>query len=93
MTRIVEADEKGAVHLDREMLGSKPGMQYVVARSGDQVVLKPVVEDATQEKPLWEILTPAERAADFLEMVRKWESMPGGPSLSDEALRRENMYD
>jgi hypothetical protein len=42
MTRFVEADEKGAVHLDREMLGSRPGTKYSVDLSADQVVLKPV---------------------------------------------------
>lgn len=93
MTRIVEADDQGTVHLDREMLGSKPGMQYIVAHSGDHVMLKPLVEEVKKEKPLYEILTPQERAAEFLQWVRSLERMPGGPSLSDEALRRENMYD
>jgi hypothetical protein len=93
MTRIIEADEQGTVHLDREILGSKPGMQYTLAIAGDQVVLRPISEKERHEKPLWETQTPQQRAADFLEMVRKFEKMPGGPSLSDEALRRENMYD
>lgn len=93
MTRIVEADEQGTVHLDQEMLGSRPGTQYVVDFSADQVVLKPVLKIETTTKPLWEILTPAERAADFRKLVREWQKLPGGPSLSDEVLRRENMYD
>jgi hypothetical protein len=93
VTRIVEADEQGAVHLDREMLGSRPGTKYTVDLSADQVVLKPVPSAGTSEKPLWERLTPQQRAADFLNLVREWRKLPGGPSLSNEALRRENMYD
>ena len=93
MTRIVEADEKGAVHLDRELLGSKPGAQYIVNSSADQVVLRPVAESATKTMRQWNDRTPAERAAQFEEILREFRELPGGPSLSDEALRRENMYD
>lgn len=93
MTRIVEADEKGAVHLDRELLGSQPGTQYTVDHSGGEIVLKPLDQSGTDRKPLWESLTPQERAADFLQVVREWRKLPGGPSLSDEAIRRENIYD
>lgn len=92
MTRIVEADEQGAVHLDRETLGSKPKMQFIVTHSNDQIVLKPVGESEKKEPP-WESLSPQERAEEFLQWVQSLEKMPGGPSLSDEALRRENMYD
>ena len=93
MTRIVEADETGAIHLDREMLGSRPGTKYTVDLSADQVVLKPIAQPETFQRSFWETLTPQERAADFLKVVSEWKNLPGGPSLSDEALRRENMYD
>lgn len=93
MTRIVEADEKGAVHLDGELLGSKPGAQFIVHSSADQVVLRPLADSAGTSKRQWNGMTPAERAAQFEEILREFRKLPGGPSLSDEALRRENIYD
>lgn len=91
MTRIVEADETGAVHLDREMLGSRPGTKYTVDLSADQVVLKPVAIGETAQKRLWEILTPEERAEEFLQWARR--QPPSEVHLTDEQLRRENLYD
>lgn len=91
MTRVVQADENGAVHLDREMLGSQPGTTYTVDLSADQVVLKPVAIAETGQKRLWEILTPEERAEEFLQWARR--QPPSEVHLTDEQLRRENIYD
>lgn len=91
MTRIVEADEKGAIHLEREMLGPRPGTRYRVELSSDQVVLRPVARDDTAQGALWEILTPKERAEEFLQWARR--QPPSEVHLTDEQLRRENIYD
>lgn len=91
MMRIVEADEKGAVHLDHEMLGSRPGMKYTVDLSADRVVLKPVETSEPPQKRLWESLTPKERAEEFLQWARR--QPPSEVHLTDEQLRRENIYD
>lgn len=91
MTRFVEVDEKGAVHLDREMLGSRPVTRYSVDLLADQVVLKPVAQDDPAQKPLWETLTPEERADEFLQWARR--QPPSEVHLTDEQLRRENLYD
>ena len=91
MTRIIDADEKGTLHLSAELLGTRPHARYEVALADGQVVLKPLAVPEADTRPLWQRLTPSERIAD----LRRWvaEQRPSAPSLSDEALRRENLYE
>lgn len=88
-SRVIEADERGTVHLSSEMTGAKPHEHFHVEVQAGTLVLRPLIS----YPPNWDMTTPAQRAAEFLEMVREFEAMPGGPSLSDDALRRENLYD
>lgn len=53
---------------------------------------KPVVADLrlNGDEPLWLTASPEELAQSWTEWV---DSHTGGPGISDEALRRVNMYD
>ena len=89
MTRVVEADEAGSIHLRAEWLGSKPGDRYVVESQDDRFVLRPTTSD--DSRPPWEKLTPQQRADDFLAWIQ--QQKPAEVHLTDEQLRRENLYD
>jgi hypothetical protein len=91
MTRIIDADDQGTLHLTAELLGTRPHARYAVDLAADQVVLRPLTSPEADVRPLWERLTPSERIED----LRRWaaQSRPKAPSLPDEALRRENMYE
>jgi hypothetical protein len=91
MSHVVEADEQGAIVLSGEMLGSKPHARYQVDVQGESVTLRPM--PMVTYPPNWHESTPQERVESFLRMVEEFEKLPQGPSLSDEALRRENIYD
>jgi hypothetical protein len=88
MSRIVETNEEGAIHLSPELLGEpKPHTRYVVEVDGDTLTLRP----EANVRPFWATATPQERADAF----RRWanKKRPPAPPLPDEALRRENIYD
>jgi len=89
MTRVVEADENGAIRLAGEWLGSKPHARYIIESQGDQLVLRPA--DATDERPLWERLSPEQWAQNFQDWIG--QQTPAAVHLTDEQLRRENLYD
>jgi hypothetical protein len=91
MSHVVEADEWGAIVLSGEMLGSKPHARYQVEVQGESVTLRPI--PMATYPPHWHESTPEQHAESFRRMVEEFEKLPPGPSLSDEALRRENIYD
>ena len=85
MSRIVETNEEGAIHLSPELLGEpKPHTRYVLEVQGDTLTLRP----EGPSEPLWVTSTAEEQA----EAIRVWaRSHTDGPNLPDEALRRERM--
>ena len=87
MNCIIEADEFGTIHLAGDLVGAGPNSRFELYRSGPQIVLRPV----SDERPLWERLSPEERAKDFLDWVG--QQQPAPIHLSDEDLRRENLYE
>lgn len=88
MARVIEADDKGAIYLSPEWFKSKPHARYTVEIEGGTVVLRPQKDE---EQPLWERLTPQERADEFLAWAGRQKPAP--VHLGDEQLRRENMYE
>ena len=92
MKAIVEADDDGDLTLPAELLGnSKPHAKYEVEACGERVILSPAQSGAEGRKRFWETATPEQWAEAFERWVSSHE--PVGPGLSEEALRRENMYD
>jgi hypothetical protein len=88
MSRIVETNEEGAIHLSPELLGeSKPHTRYILEVQGDTLTLRPEGES----QPFWATASPQERAEAF----RRWanQKRPPAPPLPNEALRRENIYE
>jgi len=88
MSRIIETNEEGAIHLSAELLGErKPHTRYVVEVEGDTLTLRP----ESSARPFWATATPQERA----EVFRRWANTkrPPAPPLPAEALRRENIYE
>jgi hypothetical protein len=84
---IVEINEKGELKLPEELLGRvKPHTRFEVELQGETLVLSP----ATAKKRFWETATTEE----WLEAFGRWvDSLPPGPDIPLEALRRENLYD
>ena len=88
MSSIVRIGKSGRITLPREVLDSvKTDSPYEVQVEGNTLRLSPVQE----EQPLWATLSPKERAEEFRQWVRNLT--PKARHLSDEAMRRENMYD
>jgi len=86
MSQIIKPDKEGALHLSSELLGPTPHARYIIERSGEVIVLRPL----TDVSSFWATTSPEERAAAF----RQWAvSHEGGPNLPDEALSRESIYD
>ncbi|HSU69392.1 MAG TPA: hypothetical protein VLJ39_21075 [Tepidisphaeraceae bacterium] len=89
MTRILEADEKGSLHLPADLLHAGPKARFEVESSSEGIVLRRVEE----ERPFSEAATPQERVARFREWVSKLPKYETDVHLTDEQLRRENIYD
>ena len=89
MRRIIEADESGSIRLAGEWLGSKPHARYVLQSEGDHLILRSA--EGSEQRSIWDRLTPAQRAEDFLNWIK--QQRPAEIHLTNEQLRRENMYD
>ena len=90
MNRVVEADENGSIYLPREVSHSNPNARYAVEHAAaDQIVLRRLKD----QKPLWETATPGQRVEHFRRWTEELRMYPTSPSLSDESLRRENIYE
>jgi hypothetical protein len=84
----VETNDEGALNLPSELIGSaSPHTKFDLAVLGDVVVLRPV----EKEQPFWRRATAQQR----VEAFRRWADSPSppAPDISDESLRRENLYD
>lgn len=95
MSSIVEVSASGTLQLPAEILEAiQPNSRFVVEVESIpnnvpkqyRLILSPVLP----EQPFWATATPEERAERFHQWV---QSHKGGVNLSDEALRRENIYD
>jgi hypothetical protein len=85
---ILETGDDGGLYVPPEVLGDfQPHTPFEVESSGREVILRAV--DAG--RAFWERSTPAERVKAILEWAEA--ERPCAPDLSDEMLRRENLYD
>jgi hypothetical protein len=85
---MLETNDDGALYLPPELIGAVgPHTRFELEIAGDTLMLRP----ANRERPFWRQATPQQRAEGF----RLWAaaSRPSTPDLSDESLRRENLYD
>lgn len=93
MNRVIEADGSSMIRLEGDALGVRPHARYSVEREGQNLILRPL-DSATVAEPdafLWEVLSPEERAKEFLQWARR--QPPSDVHLTDEQLRRENLYE
>jgi hypothetical protein len=89
----VEVNEEGALYLPPDLLTGlagagtvEPYTRYLLEAKDGSIVLTRV----EQQQPFWSVATSEERSAAF----RNWAmSHNAGPALSNEAMRRENIYD
>jgi hypothetical protein len=89
MRRVVEADENGSIRLAREWTGATPHALYIVESEGEKLHLRPAT--GASGESVWQTMTPEQRVEDF----RRWlaRQQPSDVHLTNEQLRRENMYD
>jgi hypothetical protein len=86
MEKVVEVNSQGTLHLPPEVLGhAPPHTRYLVIVQGNRITLTP-----EGKEPLWKYASPEER----IHFLKEWvQSHTDSPSLPDEALEREHMYD
>ena len=85
---MLETNDQGALNLPAELIGGvRPHTKFELEVVGDILVLRPVDKD----RPFWQRATAQQR----VEAFRRWADSPSppAPELSDESLRRENLYD
>ena len=85
---VLETNDDGALYLPPELIGgASPHTKFELEVSGDILLLRP----ADRDRPFWRRATPQQRAEAF----RRWAEAPRppAPDLTDESLRRENLYD
>jgi hypothetical protein len=84
----LETNDDGGLNLPAELLGAvKPHAKFELEILGDTLILRP----ADEVQSFWQRATAQQRA----EMFRQWADSPRppAPDLSNEALKRENIYD
>jgi hypothetical protein len=82
----VELDEQGFLKLVQDSSGAiKPKTRFMLEVKEENELRY------TRFGSKWINLTPAERAADFLQMMAEWRNDPNRPKvgLTDEQLKRE----
>lgn len=85
---ILETNDDGSLHVPAELLGgARAHTEFELEVSGNKVQLRPV----RKPPPFWRTATPQQRSEAF----QRWANAPrlAAPDLSDESLRRENLYD
>ena len=84
----VETSDDGALHLPPELIGGiRPHVKFDLEVLGDVLVLRP----ADKGRPFWQQATSQQRVEAFRHWVES--PRPPAPDLTDESLRRENLYD
>ena len=93
MKQVVEADARSEIRLEGNLMGVRPHTRYELEQEGQTLILRPVNPDnpSADTLPLWQRLSPQERAEEFLNWVGR--QPPSEVHLTDEQLRRENLYD
>jgi hypothetical protein len=87
MSNVIVADERGTVHLSGEVTGATPHARYRVELQDGSVVLRPLVRYPAD----WDKTSARQKLKAFIELARQFP--PSDVHLSDEQLRRENIYD
>lgn len=64
MGHVIEADEQGTVHLSSDVTGARPHKTFRVEVQPGTVVLRLLISYPRN----WDKTTPAQRAADLMEM-------------------------
>ena len=85
---MLETNDQGALNLPAELIGgARPHAMFELEVVGDLLVLRPVDKD----RPCRSQASRQQRA----EACRRWADAPrpAAPDLTDESLRRENLYD
>ena len=91
MTYFTQLNDNGELKLPDQMLQQLGAKRFGVTIEQGKLVLSPILR-TFQHGILWRDMTPAERAADLEQWIGQLE--PGEPSnITDEDLRRENMYE
>lgn len=84
----LQTNDDGALHLPPELIGgARPHAMFELEALGGSWLLRPM----DQGRAFWRQATAQQRAEAF----RRWASAPrpAAPELTDESLRRENLYD
>ena len=85
---ILETDDDGGLCLPPELIGGvRPHAKFELEVVGDILLMRP----ADRNRRFWQQATSQQRAEAF----RRWAEAPRppAPDLTDESLRRENLYD
>lgn len=85
---ILETSDDGGLRLPPELIGGvRPHAKFELEVLGDILLLRP----ADSDRPFWRQATSQQRAEAF----QRWADAPRppAPDLTDESLRRENLYD
>ena len=89
MSVLIRLNDDGDLVLSAKMLKQLGADSTIrLSRQGTDTYL---IHPVSESERYWATTTPEERADNFLSWVEKVKTK--GPILSDEALRRENMYD
>jgi hypothetical protein len=83
---ILETNARGELEIPAGVLGAGPHARFRLEQEGRTLRLVP------ETHPLWETLSPDDRARAFHEWVARLPKRRG-PAIPAEALRRENLYD
>lgn len=84
----LETNDDGGLRLPPELIGGvRPHAKFELEVFGDILLLRP----ADRDQPFWRQATSQQRAEAF----KQWAAAPRppAPDLTDESLRRENLYE
>jgi len=83
MPLVIEADANGDLVIP---VSARPGTRYMVERTGEAFTARPEISRAEQ---WWAHTTIEERLAWLHDFFAR---MPPGPSLTAQAVKREDLY-
>ncbi len=87
MVNILELDPQGELRIPAEVLQQLAAAhQFQVEIHEDMLILRPV-----NSQPFWQVATPKERASRWQDWAN--QPRPPSPALTDQALRRDSIYD
>jgi hypothetical protein len=91
MTYFAQVNERGELKIPDQMMQQIGSERFGITIENGKLVLSPIPRQH-QYGMAWRNLTPAERASDLEKWISQLE--PNQPTnISDEDLRRENMYE